>query len=52
MKNIVHTLRRICSGCARLRDSRIVTYLNTLIGITLGRLPGNLKLFEYILIYL
>ena len=25
-----------------------VTYQNTLIGLTLGRLPGNLKSFEYI----
>ena len=43
----VYTLRLSSSGGVALRDSPSVTYRNTLIGLALGRLPGNLKSFEY-----
>jgi len=43
----VNTLRISSFGCVALRDSPSVTYQNTLIGLTLGRLPDNLKCFEY-----
>jgi hypothetical protein len=39
-------LRLSSFGCVALRDSPSVTYPNTLIGLTLERLPDTLKSFE------